>query len=415
MTAQGESSGAANRPGPRPLGLHLMLQSLTWLSSRNALPFLKAGWRPWSPELAGDAEALVKELAAADPRALEAAIDAEAATRFASFLQGVAAYRAHPARRADADIPIVWSEGTARLLDYGAGKGGLPVLIVPSLVNRFYVLDLAPGRSLIRHLAEAGLHPFVVDWGAPGEAERGYGLSDYIAGPLERALDAVTAETGRPAAVMGYCMGGLLALALAARRPKAVSALALLATPWDFSTLPRVKRQSLTLMMPGLEMTMRAFGVLPVDVLQALFASLDPWMTVRKFRRFASHGVEPAEADSLFVALEDWLNDGVPLAAPVARETLAGWYLENLPGRGEWLVDGAAVHPAAVRQPTLVMVPARDHIVAPESAWPLAKELPRADGRAIAAGHIGMVAGSRGPELVHAPLADWLLATDRGG
>jgi polyhydroxyalkanoate synthase len=286
------------------------------------------------------------------------------------------------------------------------------VLVVPSLINRFYVLDLAPGRSLLRHLAAAGLRPFVVDWGAPGEAERQYDLTDYIAGRLERALDAVVAATGRPAAALGYCMGGLLALALAARRPADVSALALLATPWDFATLPDAKRQSLGLMMPGLEMAMRAFGALPVDVLQALFAALDPWMTVRKFRRFSGRGDEPG-ADDLFVALEDWLNDGVPLSAPVARETLSGWYLENLPGRGEWQVGGLAVRPAEIRQPTLVMVPARDHIVPPESAWPLAEALPKADGRAIAAGHIGMVAGSRGLELVHAPLADWLLEARR--
>jgi polyhydroxyalkanoate synthase len=416
MTAQRKSS-AANRVGPRPLGLHLALQSLTWLSSRNALPFLKAGLQPWSPELAGEAEALAKELAAADPRELEAAIDAEAAARFARFLDGVAAYRAHPARRVEDDIPVVWSEGTTRVLDYGtkAGKkkGGAPVLVVPSLINRFYVLDLAPDRSLLRHLAAAGLRPFVVVWVAPGETERGYDLTDYVAGRLERALDRVTAETGRSAAVIGYCMGGLLALALAARRPADVSALALLATPWDFATLPDAKRRSLSLMMPGLEMMMNNFGVLPVDVQQALFASLDPWMTVRKFRRFAPRDDQPGAADSLFVALEDWLNDGVPLSTPVARETLSGWYLENLPGRGDWRIGDLAIRPAEVRQPALVMIPARDHIVPPESAWPLAEALPRADSRAIAAGHIGMVAGSRGAELVHAPLADWLLKTAR--
>ena len=410
MTGQAENSGA-NRPGPRPLALHLALQGLTWLSCRNALPFLKAGWQPWSPDLAGEAEALARELAGADLRALEAAVDAEAAARFARFLGGVAAYRAHPARRDDGGIPVVWSEGTTRLLDYGIEtdgvKAGAPVLVVPSLINRFYVMDLAPGRSLIRHLAASGLRPFVVDWDAPGEAERSFGLGDYVAGRLERALDAVTAMTGRPAAVMGYCMGGLLALALAARRPADVSALALLATPWDFATLPEAKRQSLALMMPGLEMAMGVFGALPVDVLQALFAALDPWLTVRKFRRFAQRPDETG-ADNLFVALEDWLNDGVPLSAPVARETLSGWYLENLPGRGAWQVGDLTIRPGAVHQPTLVMVPARDHIVPPESAWPLAEALPRAEGRAIAAGHIGMVAGSRGPELVHEPLAAWL-------
>ena len=51
-----------------------------------------------------------------------------------------------------------------------ARPGGAPLLAVPSLINRAYVLDLAPGRSLLRYLAAQGLRPLLVDWGAPGDA-----------------------------------------------------------------------------------------------------------------------------------------------------------------------------------------------------------------------------------------------------
>ena len=66
---------------------------------------------------------------------------------------------------------MLWQEGTTRLLDY-APAGGMPVLAVPSLVNRAYILDLAPDNSLMRYLAGLGLRPFLVDWDAPGEVER---------------------------------------------------------------------------------------------------------------------------------------------------------------------------------------------------------------------------------------------------
>ena len=130
--------------------------------------------------------------------------------------------------------------------------------------------------------------------------------------------------------LVGYCMGGLLALAAALRRPDRVAALGLLATPWDFHASPEdaARSRSAAALLPALEPLMQATGTLPVDVIQALFAGLDPWGIPRKFRAFAR--LDPASPRAeLFVALEDWLNDGVPLAAPVARETLGGWYGAN--------------------------------------------------------------------------------------
>src|SRR5262249_47045688 len=148
------------------------------------------------------------------------------------FLDGVLAYRRHPYRRNLADPPELWREGSTRLLDFGA-KGGAPVLAVPSLVNRSYVLDLAPGRSLMRAWAADGLRPLLVDWGRPGPQEQGFDLTGYVL-RLERALDAVAGASQVRPVVVGYCMGGLLALALAQRRMADVSGLVLLATPWDF-------------------------------------------------------------------------------------------------------------------------------------------------------------------------------------
>ena len=61
--------------------------------------------------------------------------------------------------------------------------------MVPSLINRAYILDLAPETSLLRYLAAAGMRPLLVDWGSPGAVERGFGLTEYIAGRLEAAAD----------------------------------------------------------------------------------------------------------------------------------------------------------------------------------------------------------------------------------
>jgi polyhydroxyalkanoate synthase len=95
-------------------------------------------------------------------------------------------------------------------------------------------LDLTRERNLMRHLAHQGFRPLLVDWGVPREVERAFSLDDYLAGRLEKALDAACGLANQPTSVVGYCMGRLLTLALAQRRPAQVVALILMATPWDF-------------------------------------------------------------------------------------------------------------------------------------------------------------------------------------
>ena len=99
-------------------------------------------------------------------------------------------------------------------------------------------------------------------------------------------------------------------------------------------------------------------------MIQTLFFALDPMLVIRKFLDFADRDPASRSAQE-FVALEDWLNDGVPLAAPVAREALFGWYGQNTPARGAWTIAGRVVEPRAVQNPSLLMIPARDRIVPP--------------------------------------------------
>jgi len=246
----------------------------------------------------------------------------------------------------------------------------------------------------------------LLDWGAPAGDETRFTVAEYVTRRLGPALEAAVALAGGPVAMVGYCMGGMLAVAAAGRWPERVAALALLATPWDFATAT-AGGASLRALAPLLEAQIAATGVLPVDALQACFAALQPLRVVDKFRAF-SRLDGTSEAALRFVQIEDWLNDGVPLAGPVARECLLDWYGENTPGRGRWRVDGAAVSPAAVAAPTLVLVPERDRIVPAASALALAEAIPGAEHRLVGAGHIGMVVGAGAEAECWRPLADWL-------
>ena len=399
------------RRGPRPLPLHLARAMTVWTSSLAALPTAKNGSLPWSPALAERAASLANDLASANPEDLADGLAREGRRRLDATLAGIEAYRRHPYRRSLRDPAVIWRDGSSRLLDYGARrrdrKNAAAVLFVPSLVNRYYILDLSRRRSLMRYLADHGVRPLLMDWGHPGPAEHAFDLTDYTAGRLEAALDAATEVCAGPVTVAGYCMGGLLALALAERRPGQVRALALLATPWDFHTGDDVHARLLGALAAPLDGLLEALGELPVDALQAMFTWSDPTMVANKFRAFAQADPESSGTEA-FVALEDWLNDGVALTAPVARQCLSGWYGENQPARGQWRIAGEVVRPENLQLPALIALPRRDRIVPPASALALAEVMPKAERLTPPSGHIGMVVGGRAREGLWKPLADWL-------
>jgi polyhydroxyalkanoate synthase subunit PhaC len=408
------------RQGPRPLPLHLAAASLAWMSSLAALPSLRNGSLGWRPELAASGSLLAAELAAADPEKLAAAVAREGERRFISFLDSIRNYRRHPFRRAAPTAPVLWQEGSTRLLDYRQsngrkpGKRGRPIMIVPSLINRAYILDLLPERSFMTFLAGEGFRPFLVDWQSPGEVERRFDLGDYILGRLAGALDAVVGACGERPVLLGYCMGGDLALGLAHRRAGDLAGLALLATPWDFHAERPEQAAVLAALLPAFEPLLDSLGELPVDLLQALFAALDPSLALRKFLAFTA--LDPdSERARQFVALEDWLNDGVPLAASVARECLSQWYGENATALGAWRLRGRAVLPQRIKLPSLAVIPDQDRIVPPGSALALAKALPDCGILRAPTGHIGMMSGGRAEAAVWRPVAEWIAGQEAAG
>ena len=393
------SPAPLHRRGPRPLLLHLTLAMLKSSASIAGLPLSNGAWPGWNPRRNPDLARLAH--ASGDPDAFARTVFAATLAEDRALIAGIAAYRRHPWRRTLPDPPAIWSEGETRLLDYG-GEGP-PLLFIPSLINRGHILDLDEGASLVRFLAAAGFHPLLLDWGWPGERERRFTLTDYIAGRLDRALGAVAEKP----ILVGYCMGGLLALAAALREPRRLRALALLATPWDFHADNPARAAALARLLPLMEPAFALGHALPIDWLQTLFALVDPYGVGRKYRAFATLDPESTRARR-FVALEDWLNDGVPLAAPVAREALGGWYGDNTPARGNWLVAGLPVDPAALRLPTLVAAPTRDRLVPPASARPLATLIPDATLITPQVGHIGMIAGTNAETALWRPMLTWL-------
>ncbi|MSU88182.1 alpha/beta fold hydrolase [Rhodobacteraceae bacterium 2CG4] len=330
------------------------------------------------------------------------------------MLRGIERWQRHPYRRAVAEPPAVWADGSSRLLDYGATPGataptGPVVLVVPSLINRAYVLDLTPRTSFLRALAAAGLRPLLLDWGVPGRAEARFDLEDYAARRLRPALAAAARAGGGPPALLGYCMGGTLA-ALQAMRDPHLRALVTIGAPWDFDAARgapfAVRAAARQYGAARLRLQIRAladaFGLVPVTVFQHLFAMVDPIMAARKFRRFAALPEGGARAE-LFVALEDWLADGVPMAGPAAETLLVDWHLENS-------LRGARGRPSAV-PPALIVTGTGDSIAQLPAAGALVRALPGARQLRPTLGHVGMITGAHAPREVWQPVVEFLKGT----
>ncbi|WP_416908217.1 MAG: alpha/beta fold hydrolase [Polymorphobacter sp.] len=315
--------------------------------------------------------------------------------RLARILAGLRRYQALPPAPENVQQPIVFEHGNVRLRDHGQGREGRPLLVVPSLINPARVLDLGPGRSLLAALAARGWRPLMVDW---GEAPEPLGLT----GLVEARLLPILRDLGAPVPVVGYCLGGTLAAALAAiAGPSHVSALALLATPWRFAGYGAAARARLADWWTVAAPMAAPMGAVPMELLQPAFWGLDEEALLAKYERLAEADAADVAA---FATLEDWANSGPPLALAAASE-MAAFFAEDAPGRGAWTVAGQQVRADTLEMPLLDVVAMRDRIVPPDAALSSAGVGERLE---VAAGHVGMIVGGRADALLRQPLAEWL-------
>jgi polyhydroxyalkanoate synthase subunit PhaC len=386
----------------RTLPFHLSMQTLLWGSSNAALLQQKAALQNWNakwPSFAANWPTMP------DSPQLQQAVNHELARRSANLLSGIQRYLSHPYRRRESRAHTLWQRGNTRLLDFGVqGEEKARVLFVPSLINRYYILDLRDGRSMVEYLRGQGIRPLVVDWGDPHAEEQGFDSAAYL---RERLLPAFEASRGTtPMLLAGYCMGGLLALALAQQVQRQLHGLALIATPWDFHAreFPHVALTQAH--SQRLEEILQRHPTLPGETIQTLFYATNPWLFARKFASFARLDPASEEAED-FVAIESWVNDNVDMAAPMARECLIDWVQENRPARGIWQPAGQAVDPQHLELPVFAACPAHDTIVPPDCAGALLPLLQKPTVIRPVSGHVGMVAGAHAEAELWHPFCAW--------
>ena len=321
---------------------------------------------------------------------------------------------------------VVFREGTARLLRFrrpidviGPAGARQPVLLVPSMINRWYIMDLREKASLAAALARAGLDTFCLDWGIAEDEDRYLGWDDVVA-RVHRMVRVVKRKTGaKKIGVLGYCMGGTLSGIATALRPDDVGALVNLLGPFDFS-----QAGVLGTLVSKEWFDARAIaeaGNVSPSQMQSGFVALRPTAQLGKVWTLLERGHDP-DAREAFETLEGWAQDNIPFPGAAYETYIKDLYQGNLLVKGLHHVAGERVDLADIRCPVLTVAADRDAICPLAAAKGLNDHCGSEDNELLVAsgGHVGAVIGSKAPKVLYPAIAKFFitklgpLADERG-
>jgi polyhydroxyalkanoate synthase len=307
----------------------------------------------------------------------------------------------------------VWRSGKVRLYRYrpvSPTPGAVPLLIVYALVNRPYMMDLEPDRSLIRGLLSRGLDVYLIDWGYPDGADRFTTLEDYLEGQLAGCVDEILKVRGLDALnLLGVCQGGVFSLCFAALHPERVRNLITMVTPVDFHTsADLLSKWARKIDVEAWVGQANVSG----DVLNQLFVALMPFrLSQQKYVDLLRGEADQARIEN-FMRVERWIYDSPDQAGAAFREFVVWFYQQNRFVRGGLAIGGRSVDLRTLELPILNLIGTRDHLVPPASSAAL-RDLARSSDFTtleLDLGHIGMYVSARAQRQVPPAIAEWLAA-----
>ena len=310
---------------------------------------------------------------------------------------------------------VVYEENTLELHHYEPDerRHETPVLVVYALVNRPYILDLQPDRSVVRRLLEGGFDVYLLDWGEPTRLDAILGMGDYVGRYLDNALDATCEHAGvKTVHLLGYCMGGTMALMHTALEGERVRTLGLMATPVAFEGTGGILERWATYFDP--EVAAETLGNMPAELLSVEFSLMDPVdQYVTKYVQLYENIEDDAFVEN-FARMERWIWDGVDVAGAAFAEFVGEVYKDNNLVAGEYALDGRPVHLEDVDVPLLTVVGEYDHIVPPESSRPVVDLVGSEDTRLVEfpRGHIGISVSEKAHDELWPEVCEWYAARD---
>lgn len=309
---------------------------------------------------------------------------------------------------------VIFTENKLKLLHYrpmAKKTHPVPLIMIFALVNRPYILDLKPGRSVVEVLLNKGIDVYLIDWGAPGDEDKNLGLDHYINRYIKQVVRKVKKDSGSDkVSILGYCMGGSMSAMYTSLYPEDVQNLILMTAGIDYKT-----EGTLNLWgdKPNFDVDkfVEAYGNVPPEFLQAGFLFMKPVQNlISKYVNFYENVDNEAFVEN-FLAMEKWLNDNIAVAGEVFREFVKYLYQENQLAENRLRINGKLIDLKKIKCPVLNLIAEHDHLVPPASSLVFNELISSNDKKTIVypTGHIGLSVSSRSLKGLWPEVADWLI------
>lgn len=330
---------------------------------------------------------------------------------FLDILNTINTLDKHPIlKRPEYNERVAIQEGSMRLLHFGkySNKNTPPLIFIPSLINRSYILDLSEENSFIKFLENNKINCYLIDWQEPDASEMGFNIDDYITKRINKVIDYVFAKNKQKVVLAGHCMGGTMSLAAYFNNRNKVLSLAFFATPWNFHSenFPRIDLDHLSI--NNLHQLIEKSEKISPDIIQSIFYYMHFSAITRKFEN-VSQLIKNGKNIELLAQREHWANDGISMTTKTATTCLIDWVHRNLTFKNEWRVLDKKISPALVDIPTFFAIAKKDHITPSDSALALYNSI-KSNKTLIQpnSGHAAMIAGSKAKNQTWNPFLKWL-------
>ncbi len=307
---------------------------------------------------------------------------------------------------------VVYSEDKMQLLHYKPTVDKtcpVPILVVYALVNRYYILDLQPDKSVIKNLLDQGFDVYAIDWGYPTGTDRYLTIDDYVNGYLNNAVDYIRKKSRLDSiTLMGVCQGGTFSLMYTALHPEKVKNLITFVAPLDFDT----DKALLNIWAKKLDVDkiVDYYGIVPGDFLNMGFLLLDPFrLLIDKYIGFLERMDDKRTVEN-FLRMEKWIFDSPGQAGETFRQFMKDCYQKNLLVKNRMVIGGKRIDLTKISMPLLNVMAEFDHLVPNDASHPITDAVSSTDKKTLVfpTGHIGMFVGSKSQNEVCPKIADWL-------
>ena len=311
---------------------------------------------------------------------------------------------------------IVYEEDRVKLKHYqptAAVQLKRPLLVVYALINRETMLDLQPGRSVVKTFQDAGVDLYMVDWGYPTRKDKYLTIDDHVNGYMDNMVDFIREKHNvKKINLMGICMGGTFSVIYAALHPEKLKNLVTTVTPTNFDT----DQGLLHIWMKNVDADrmVDTFGNMPGDFMNFGFLLLNPArLMIDKYVGFLE-SMDNKEFVENFIRMEKWIFDSPDVPGETFRQFLKDCYQKNLLIQSKMEVGGRRVELKNITMPLLNFYGKYDHLVPPAACELLTSKVGSRDTEDVSldTGHIGIYVSSKCQKEFAPKIAVWLKERD---